>query len=56
MISAFRYEDHRIQAEFEAPDNSNTVGVMSGYWRGQRACPASIGYLAEPILKICRRY
>jgi hypothetical protein len=51
MISAFRSQDHRIQAEFEAPDNSNTVGVMSGYWRGQRACPASIGYLAEPILK-----
>ena len=56
MISAFRSQDHRIQAEFEAPDNSNTVGVMSGYWRGQRACPASIGYLAEPILRICRRY
>jgi hypothetical protein len=50
MISAFRSQDHRIQAEFEAPDNSNTVGVMSRYWRGQRACPASIGYLAEPIL------
>ena len=56
MISAFRSQDHRIQAEFEAPDNSNTVGVMSGYRRGQRACPGSIGYLAEPILRICRRY
>ena len=44
MISAFRSQDHRIQAEFEAPDNSNTVGVHVGI--SARAAGAALRILA----------